>query len=222
MTRRSVELTPCGCARVCFLIVFSILLAVHTEAVLPDLRVNRARLANTIEFRYRTFTNSSCAVAEGCVKATGRRRLLLFDCAIANVGNGDLVIGDPADRPDLFHFSPCHRHYHLNGLATYTLAKAAGSVVARAHKQGFCLRDDERYYATAKAAFPYVCSYQGITTGWQDVYDKALDCQWIDITGLRPGNYVLRITVNPAHVLRESNYDNNTVQVPIYVPKGSP
>ena len=222
MTGRSVELLRRGCSRFYFVMVFTMSFAGRAHAALPDLRVNRARLANTIEFQYRNFTNASCAVAEGCVKATGRRRLLLFDCAIANVGKADLVIGDPADRPDLFHFSPCHRHYHLNGLATYTLTRTGGTIVARAHKQGFCLRDDERYYDNAKAAFPYVCSYQGITTGWQDVYEKALDCQWIDITGLKPGNYVLRIAVNPAHVLKESSYSNNNVQVPVYIPKGTP
>ena len=48
------------------------------------------------------------------------------------IGAGDLAIGDPNARPDLFEWSPCHGHFHLRGAANYELLSAAGDVVLRA------------------------------------------------------------------------------------------
>ena len=53
------------------------------------------------------------------------------------------------------------------------------------------------------------CGYQGISAGWADVYHRGLDCQWIDITGVPSGRYVLEVAINPAHVIQEHNYSNN-------------
>jgi hypothetical protein len=49
-------------------------------------------------------------------------------------------------------------------------------------------------------------------------YDAASDCQWLEITGLPPGDYRLRLTVNPDHALLESNYDNNVLELPVTLP----
>jgi len=45
-----------------------------------------------------------------------------------------------------------------------------------------------------------------------------LDCQWIDITGLAPGNYMLRIELNTGRVIQEANFNNNAATVPVTVP----
>jgi len=45
-----------------------------------------------------------------------------------------------------------------------------------------------------------------------------LDCQWIDITGLAPGKYKLKISLNIDRVIHEANFNNNQAIVPVTVP----
>lgn len=187
-------------------------------AGLPDLAVNYMRANATVHFRRQPISAGDCAYREGCVWTPGNRKLLLVDVGVMNVGKSDLVIGDPNQRPDLFKWSDCHGHYHLKGLATYRLLALSGRQVARTYKQGFCLRDDQPkgpYRGPAK----YTCNFQGISAGWQDVYDASLDCQWVDISGVPPGAYNLEITVNPDRRFAESNYNNNRIMLRIHVPK---
>lgn len=189
-----------------------------TVAAQPDLVINVQRAKSSVQVNKRIFAAGDCAVQEGCVRAVGGRKLLRLDVGVANVGASDLRIGDPNRRPDLFVWSSCHGHYHLKGLAMYRVLNLRGYQVAKTYKQGFCLRDDHPALAGAGPA-KYTCDYQGITTKWQDIYDKSLDCQWVDITYLAPGPYNLEITVNPASKFAESNYRNNRVIFRIYVPK---
>ena len=198
----------------------ALLLGILPDSVqaLPDLMlaVERARL--TIEYRRRAFDQSDCAWQEGCVFNSGGRKLLLLDAGIKNMGASDLVIGSPYEHPNLFVWSDCHGHFHMKGLATYRVLTLSGRQVARAYKQGFCLRDDRpKSYNSGPAK--YTCDYQGISVGWQDTYDKSLDCQWVDISGVPPGDYYLEITINPNHVFAESNYSNNRTLIRINVPK---
>ena len=46
----------------------------------------------------------------------------------------------------------------------------------------------------------YDCAYQGITSGWGDWYYKQLGGQWIDITGVPEGDYIVRVTINLSKV----------------------
>lgn len=83
-------------------------------------------------------------------------------------------------------------------------------------KQAFCWLDSQRIQGNNPPH--YNCSNQGITAGWSDVYGRTLDCQWIDITGLAPGNYQMRTSVNDTHtIVTESDYSNNTVAVKVHI-----
>jgi hypothetical protein len=196
-----------------------ILLAEPSLAALPDLRVNRAMLARTVEFTERTFESSDCELDEGCARSSGERRLMLFNVGIANVGRGDMVVGDPSNKTNWFHFSTCHGHYHMTGFAVYRLKRLNGTVLVTSRKQGFCFRDDRAFQGSTRPAQPYTCDYQGISRGWQDIYDQSVECQWLDITGVPAGNYNLEVTLNPKRWVRESNYGNNTVTIPVRVPR---
>ncbi|MEM6992615.1 MAG: lysyl oxidase family protein [Myxococcota bacterium] len=163
----------------------------------------------------------SCTIFEGCVDAPGNRRLLRFDTVTPNAGSRDLVMGVPTNHPDLFVWSECHGHYHFDGYSVYELLDGE-EVVARGHKQAFCLLDWEPW------AYPnddnvYTCSNQGISAGWQDVYGGTLECNWVDITDVAPGDYTLRISINPPRddtavsPLIERDYSNNVLDVPVTI-----
>lgn len=157
-----------------------------------------------------TFLDTDCEVVEHCVGAPGHRFLLRFDTVSANRGTADVFVGvppPPGESNDVFEWSPCHKHHHVRNYASYELSDPTG-VVLTARKQSFCLQDTQAVQPGI-ASSDYTCLRQGITRGWADVYDRQLPCQWIDVTGLPPGPYTLRIVVNPLHTLPESNYDNN-------------
>ena len=198
------------------------MLAGTTLAQSPDMIIDQSRLASSLEFQTATFATDACAIVENCAGA-GTRRLLKFDVGLINAGDGDLVLGDPNANPDLFQFSPCHGHFHLKGVADYQLISSNGDTVVTARKQAFCLRDDIAALSGAGAQ-KFTCDFQGITSGWEDVYDKSLDCQWLDVTGVPDGDYILRVVCNPEGVFIESNYDNNsaTATVTISTPKPPP
>jgi hypothetical protein len=193
------------------------------QAALPDLIVDDAYLDSSVTFSSRNFKPNDCAVQEGCVGANGRRKLLRFATATPNIGSADVFLGAPQDHPELFVFSPCHQHYHLDGYASYELLDSTGQLVLRGRKQAFCLMDENQYSPDAGPR-KYDCTNQGISVGWEDVYGSDLDCQWLDVTQVPPGNYLLRITVNPqradgTYLLSESDHSNNVAVVPVTIPR---
>jgi Lysyl oxidase/Bacterial Ig domain len=119
---------------------------------------------------------------------------------------------------------PGHNHWHIMSAYTYSLA---GRVVSKAGV-GFCMLDGyngfgftwfkPKYigigpdtwcaHADPKAAFIRM----GISPGKADVYSAQTTDQWIDITGLAPGDYTLTGTVNPFGYIDEFDVSNNVVQ----------
>ncbi len=164
----------------------------------------------------RTFTTEECEVLEGCA-VPGTRKLLSFTSETRNIGTGDLIMGNPATN-SLFHFASCHGHYHFEGFAVYDLLDANGNSVASGNKIGFCLLDDRPWSTTANPTPKYDCNNQGIQAGWSDVYAAGLPCQFIDITSVPAGEYVLRMEVNPYGALAESDTNNNVILVSVSIP----
>ena len=66
------------------------------------------------------------------------------------------------------------------------------------------------------------CGFQGISVCWADVYFPGLSGQWIDITGVRDGEYVLENEVNDKHFMTETDYSNNSAAVTIEIQGGIP
>jgi hypothetical protein len=124
-----------------------------------------------------------------------------------------------------FVVSETHRHWHLLGFERYELRTPDGKAVGRDRKTGFCLGD--RYDAHSgshipgeppRAVWTQECGRgqrerlrirEGLSPGFGDDYVPLLEGQFIDVTGLPPGRYVLIHRVNPARDLRESSYANN-------------
>jgi hypothetical protein len=190
------------------------------EELRPDLVVNTEALA-TVEFSATTFTSTSCALYEGCVKAAGDRYLMRMTINTPNQGLADLAPPDPKTRPDLFTYSPCHGHYHFDGYAVIDLLeKNSDKVVAKGSKVGFCMEDTEQYHLgpAFSCASQFDCGFQGISAGWADVYGPSLDCNWIDITDVPAGEYRLRVEINKLRILDELTFDNNIGIVNVVVP----
>lgn len=128
-----------------------------------------------------------------------------------------------------FVVAETHRHWHLLGFERYELLSSDGKALGRDHKTGFCLGD--RYDARAsvrihgeppRAVWTQECGrgqpertriLEGISPGFGDDYVPLLEGQYIDVTDLPAGRYLLVHRVNPEHDLREESYANNAASV---------
>ncbi|MGQ0536565.1 MAG: lysyl oxidase family protein [Methanobacteriota archaeon] len=96
-------------------------------------------------------------------------------------------------------------------------------------KLGFCVIDIALYDPTGGppkyevcgsqgvAGSPPIPGFQGISTGWADEYDSDLDGQFVDVTGLASGTYVLEEEVNPERLFLEEDYANNRAWVSVTI-----
>ena len=189
---------------------------------LPDMIVSEERLEDSALVSWQQFAADDCAVLDGCVGGTGWRRLLRFGTESANIGTGDLELGRPEEGNPHFTHSACDDQYEFVGYADYRLLATDGTTeVGRGHKRAFCLMDTNRWVTddpSVATASRYHCDFQGIQRGWSDVYSAGLDCQWIDVTDVPPGDYLLHVNVNPARLIPEVAYDNNEAMVPVTIP----
>ena len=177
---------------------------------MPDLALVAAQMDGTPRVSDEAFDPDGCEVVEGCVGAAGARRLLRFAVVSENVGDADLDLGPtPPDgvSSGIFVWSPCHMHHHVMGYADFELRDDGGLVIA-GHKQAFCLEDDEQVHPRGPT-HGYNCKLQGISPGWADVYGSDLACQYIDVTGVAPGTYTLRVVINATGILPEIDASNN-------------
>jgi hypothetical protein len=191
------------------------------------------------QFQRRGFAPDSCEVDEGCT-VPGYRRLLRFDLFTPNVGQGDLYFGNPspANRPlSQFEWGRCHNHWHLRGYADYRLFDMHGNEVGRGHKQSFCLEDTGPWMGMGaprcrnRVGEPedppgcvqtYGCGNQGIHSGYYDLYNRSLACQYVDVTDVPPGQYILRASINVERTVREASYDDNVVEMMVEVTDPGP
>jgi Lysyl oxidase len=103
-------------------------------------------------------------------------------------------------------------------------------------KRGFCVVDyarapatefqgkrDERKYLDCGVIFEGTTypGNQGLGVGWADTYVRNLPGQWIDVTDVPDGNYILDVETNPDHSFQEARYDNNSAARTIKVTHGN-
>ena len=188
------------------------LLKAHPEEGVPDVIVWTPVISPYFTTTY--FPPDDCAIQHGCT-LQGTRRLLRFTTQARNIGKTDLYLGGPSNNR-LFVWDPCHGHWHYNNYASYRLL-SDNATVAAGNKLGFCVEDIGRWDSQSPPTSRYNCANQGIQAGWYDVYTGDITCQWIDVTGIPPGNYTLEIHLNPYGYIKEANTNNNVGTVPVTI-----
>ncbi|KAM8885167.1 protein-lysine 6-oxidase isoform 2-T6 [Spinachia spinachia] len=158
-----------------------------------------------------------CAAEENCLASSSSsshhydtRVLLRFPQRVKNQGTADFLPSTPQYQ---WEWHSCHNHFHsMDDFSLYELLEVDSERrVAEGHKASFCLEDtscDPGYYRR------YACTShtQGLSPGCYDTYNADIDCQWIDISDVSPGKYVLKVTVNPTQQVPESDFNNNVVR----------
>jgi len=169
----------------------------------PDLVVDPQRFVAKMEIVDGLFNEGSCAIEVGAVGGTGYRRLLRFNVVVMNSGDGDLVVGDHSDPNNpyagSFQFAACQGHYEIRGFSNDELLNNSRTVVVAEHTQGFWFDDSLKSHGRKSVR------------------------QWIDITGVPEGDYIVRVSINvgdqngPIFDEGDNRYPN-VVSTPIYIP----
>jgi hypothetical protein len=118
---------------------------------------------------------------------------------------------------EAFPGSLSHRHWHYKAFVRYQLRSTSDlSLVRPDNKAGFCLSDPEYAPDFCGSVKPDALTVdEGLGPGTSDYYPPTLEGQYIDITGVPPGNYWLVHWVNSGKEICESNYANNAAAVKI-------
>jgi hypothetical protein len=124
-------------------------------------------------------------------------------------------------------------YWKVHQLARFELRRvrpgeAPGPVIRTSPKLNYCLRDLERTRPGRRS--PSARHYPGCnqdpyrdgvtlgtSVGWSDIYPSTYDKQWIDVNGLS-GCFIFTMTVDPRHLLYESNERDNASHVRVRLP----
>lgn len=120
-----------------------------------------------------------------------------------------------------FYAGDGHDHWHIASIQDMALLRSDGRWL-RGAKIGFCFFDTGRYLSSTPGSpsgpgyFESSCgrraaltSKMGISIGWGDKYQWSLAYQWIDITGVPGGTYLIRTSVDPLGQIMEASEADN-------------
>jgi Lysyl oxidase len=174
----------------------------------------------------------------GPIELRGRRngwRTMRVNQRIYRAGGGHLDVPSEAT----LRFTDVGSYFggafwKVHQLARFELRRAHpggadyGPVVRTSPKLNYCLRDLDRTRpgrrSPAHRHYPG-CNQNpyrnrvtlGTSVGWSDIYPADYDKQWIDVGGLR-GCFAFEMTVDPKHLLFESNENDNTSHRQVRLP----
>ncbi len=173
----------------------------------------------------------------GPIELRGRRdgpRSMRVNQRIYRRGGGAITVPTAAS----LHFTDVGAYFggsywKVHQLARFELLRvrgdgALGPVLRTSPKLNYCLRDLERTRPGRRSPSHWHypgCNQNprqdrivlGTSVGWSDIYPAGYSKQWIDVAGLR-GCFVYRMTVDPEHLLFESDEGDNSSRVRVRLP----
>jgi Lysyl oxidase len=213
--------------------------AARAERLLPDLDqatprglvITSARRGGRVKYRL-GFGSAVSNVGDGPLVITGHRsglddREMTADQLVERDGAPQEVVSGVGWLR--YVVSPDHRHWHLLGFDRYELRRAGRpNATVGDRKSGFCLGDRYRAAgrplpsAPARPLYTSRCGLgdtglleieEGISVGYGDYYKPTLEGQYLPLSGLPGGRYVLAHRVNRERRLRELDYGNNAASL---------
>jgi len=219
--------------------------AVAKHLLCPNLRIGRPAEIYLEHRGDRTLLRATSDVksrGRGPIELHGSRngpRSMRVTERIHRRGGGRLVVPTRA----MLHFTDVGAYFggsywKVHQLARFELRRVGpkrriGRVVRVGPKHNYCLRDLVRTRPGRRSPVgphypgcnqnPYADAVTlGTSVGWSDVYPGDYDKQWIPVGGLR-GCFAFVMTVDPQHLLYESNERDNSAHRLIRLPyRGKP
>ncbi|XP_075227105.1 lysyl oxidase-like 2 isoform X2 [Lycorma delicatula] len=207
--------------------------SVVCSPVMADLVIDHYEIQRSAHLEDKQLYYLQCAMEENCLASAAYqlqrenhynwhlqpRRLLRFTAMIHNTGTADFRSAVPKH---LWQFHQCHMHYHsMEVFATFDVLDKYGRKVAEGHKASFCLEDNQCLPGVRPV---YACANygdQGISVNCTDIYRYNIDCQWVDISELKPGIYTFKVSINPEFKVPEMTFDNNAAVCNMYYTQSS-
>ena len=191
---------------------------------LPNMRPERPTELHVVAVHGRRllkFTAMMDNVGQGPMEVLGRRTSSIDPWTVSQVVYDDA--GGSRRVPTdayLVYAGDGHDHWHVRKMMAYHLFSTADT--RGDSKVGFCFFDTNLRYPSLPRS-PSVRHYQerwcgtrtattsrtGISVGWGDKYSWKIAFQWVDISGLPSGDYLLRTMVDPYGWFLETNENDN-------------
>lgn len=156
--------------------------------------------------------------------------------AVQQILESDGTFSDHATDAKIFWSGDGHDHFHVRDLQEMTLQNLKAEVLARGAKRGFCFWDNYRYGSALPVYYhpsttdacevaPDGTVPMGLSVGWGDRYPYNIAYQYIDITGLPNGTYVVEVSADPPLIsgglFLEATESNNTAWAQIRIQRKS-
>jgi hypothetical protein len=144
---------------------------------------------------------------------------------------------------DRYEFHPTHAHFHYKNFGQAFLYRldpdGTMEKIRESRKNSFCMMDIENirfglneYGVPYKGEAPRTYYFprcnaptehdehgtymvNGISVGWSDIYNWYFADQYIEISGVPDGLYVIEALANPARTVHETSLDDNTARATI-------
>jgi len=198
----------------------------------PDLKIGKPSEMYVPTYEGKTLLHATSDVesrGRGPMEVRGHRdgpRKMRVTQRIYKVGGGHITVRTNAslrftDVGEYFGGS----YWKVHQLARFTLRKVRpdgdlGPVLRTSPKLNYCLRDLDRtrpgkrspvtaHYPGCNQDPSIMRDVLGTSVGWSDIYPADYDKQYIDVSGLR-GCFVFQMTVDPKHLLFESDEHDNS------------